>query len=220
MSGPTKEPALTNAIHDMFEQSKLLKPEIIVFNMGFHWLHSCPTRCPTDPRMVWRWVHYQQWLQSGLKLAKQVSAKLLLFKTVNYVCSDAFRGNFQSESRAYQDQDPNQLELCQATLKPLVNNNTEFPVSAQDTNDYCRFGSYTEIGSHHFNQQINDFVKNLEPMENLTVAVYNDHDVESCSYTKEGDGRHYHNLNLLRLRSMANLIQGIESCTALEKEPN
>jgi len=216
MAGLTEEPALTNAIRSMFEQSKLIQPEIIVFNFGIHWMQSCPTRCPTDPSIVFWWAHYQDWLQSGLKLAKQVNANILLFKTVNYICRDAFRGNFQSESRAYQDQDPNQLESCQATLKPLVNNHTEFPVSTQDTNDFCRYGSLTEIGSQHFNQQINAFVKNLEPMENLTVAVYNDHDVESCSYTKEGDGRHYHNLNLLRLRSMANLIQGIESCTALE----
>jgi hypothetical protein len=181
-------------------------------------MHLCTVRCPTDKHILWLWANYETWLQSILDLAVQVKAKIVLFKTVNFICEDAFRDAFQRASREYHDQNTTTIERCEAVLMKFVNTNNDtagdaFPVYTKDVQSYCRNGAFTERGVRHLNQQIYKFVNQLDPIEGLVVGVFNDHDVESCPYTTEGDGRHYHSLNLLRLRSMSYVIRGIELCT-------
>jgi len=40
----------------------------------------------------------------------------------------------------------------------------------------------------------------------MSNSVFNDYDVESCEFTKQSDGRHYHPLNLLRIRLLGHML--------------
>ena len=94
---------------------------------------------------------------------------------------------------------------------------------------FCLEGTFDETGVQHLNQRIRKFVESkqqeqeklqqqeLEEEEQFkaastpttTVAIFNDHDVFSCPYSKAEDGRHYHPLNLMRIRLLANMIQAL-----------
>ena len=46
---------------------------------------------------------------------------------------------------------------------------------------------------------------------NLTVDIYNDHDMEKCAYTSKWDGLHYHTLQIPRIRMLAHMIKCLDS---------
>ena len=40
-------------------------------------------------------------------------------------------------------------------------------------------------------------------------GIFDDHAIENCNYTGRADGRHYKELNLVRVRYLANLLQAL-----------
>ena len=83
-------------LDSMFKTAKEMKPDIIIANMGFHWLHLCPQRCPFSGKImtisesaIGLWLDYKEhWLERIHNLALISNTSLLLFKTTNFVCEE------------------------------------------------------------------------------------------------------------------------------------
>jgi hypothetical protein len=62
---------------------------------------------------------------------------------------------------------------------------------------------------------VNEFNTNNNNNNNnnnsMVVQIFNDHDMQDCSYTTEGDGRHFQGMNLLRIRLLLNQLDCILS---------
>jgi hypothetical protein len=71
------------------------------------------------------------------------------------------------------------------------------------------------IGAQYLNQRIHDFVEKYNAQHDCgngpIIQIFNDHDVESCDYTTHTDGRHYHYLNMLRIRLFMNQVQCVKN---------
>lgn len=214
MKGP---PATGEAMEDLvfkYKQNvKAMKPDIVVANLGLHWMHLFPTRSPTALNGVYRWLHYQGWMQNVVYLAQEAGTKILLFKTVNSICEDKFRDGYATWAKKYSTNDPLALELCHHKMQLLTASSwmLKHKFSEEEIDLFCRKGSMTEIGVQYLNEQIYDFV-NRTQVPGMAIGVFNDHDVERCQYTAAYDGRHYHGLVSARLRLLAHLIKETEEC--------
>lgn len=208
-----------------------------------HWLHLCGhARCPADGIVVKLWLNYKKdWLEKVYDFALKVKAKLLLFKTANFVCDDARTGDWATYSSLYLAQDSAVLENCAKIIESLVFPNKEdhqqqeqqqqqqlqsstFNFTKEQIRDYCQYGQFTEFGVQYLNRQIVDFVKEKQSnmvignINDTIVGLYNDHDVESCNTTKDAI-HHLEKGNVeLRVRLLANAIDEYDGC--IERSTN
>jgi hypothetical protein len=204
---------------------RLLQPDILVVNFGLHWLHLIAEqgRGRSVPLCaVQYWLHYEQdWLHQVTKVALKSHVKLLLFKTTNYMCIDNFWGDYSDAVAWYQRQDAYAINRCERELqrkRDYYHNSPEMVSSFVGLDDanltrYCEKGVFDEYGAKDLNHRIFEFVQEYNSKNNqlkssgLQMAVFNDHDTQSCTYSEPNDGRHYHPLNLMRIRLLANVIQ-------------
>jgi len=203
-------------INTMFLEGEELQPDVVVTNMGFHWVHLCghvDKFCPKHAGgvVIQRWLHYRvHWLQRVYDWAVKMNVKVLLFKTLNFICGDARTGDWATGDAAYTSFDKETIRNCTKRLEPLSG---PFLLSRTDIDDYCRHGQYTEVGVQHLNKVIVDFVNDVQNNpdgSNLTVGLFNDHDVENCDTTV--DGIHHRANLMLRGRLLANAIDNYLSC--------
>jgi len=213
-----------------------IRPDILVLNFGLHWLHLYPARPVADLCLVERWVHYEQWWDALVSLAEQVGTRLVLIKTTNRICEQHFTGDYkdsidtiakdreilQQQSRMVGDitaQNSNRT----ATFSDCIRHLTELVqregpevgiLSGEDVVQYCTKGTFDDWGVQYLNQRIVDYIHTrnkkapLGPKNQTTlVELFDDHSLENCQYTT--DGWHYHPLNLMRLRVMANMVQAL-----------
>ncbi|CAB9519951.1 Cyclin-Dependent Kinase [Seminavis robusta] len=206
----------------IFRQIRQIQPDILVANFGLHWLHliaSDPEHGRTVPLCaVQYWLDYQSaWLEQVTQVAQDSQVKLLLFKTTNFMCIDNFWGDYSDAVALYQRQDPYAISRCERTLQRLRDGHdnkhrgeTSILGDANLTR-YCQKGVFDEWGVKDLNHRVLEYVhqynQNNYKDTDMKVAVFNDHDIQSCAYSEPNDGRHYHPLNLMRLRLLANVIQ-------------
>ena len=87
---------------------------------------------------------------------------------------------------------------------------------------YCSEGTFDERGVQFLNDRMIQFVRTKQQQQQqqqqqnknnnntkIAVAIFNDHDLQSCPYTDITDGRHYKPLILSRIRVLANMIQAL-----------
>jgi hypothetical protein len=198
-----------------------LQPHVVVFNLGLHILHLAGEARDPTAEIVRLWIHYEKYLQAAINASAGVWAKLLLFKTTNFICIEKYNGLFMTASHRYNAHNTTTLKNCQRIVQgildadhkarslPLLDyNSTNATESFQDVAAFCRHGSFNENGVLHLNQRLRAFLtKGAQIPPHLDVGLFNDHDMQSCPYTAAKDGRHYHNLNLARIRLMANHLQ-------------
>mmetsp|Transcript_15978 Transcript_15978/g.34741 ORF Transcript_15978/g.34741 Transcript_15978/m.34741 type:complete len:427 (+) Transcript_15978:168-1448(+) len=186
------------------------RPDVVVFNLGLHILHFAgEARNPTVDT-VHIWIHYEEWLQAVINSSEAAGAKLLLFKTTNYICDARYTGRFAVANTRYRDQNVTTFETCQAQVQKVLDGeeSTKSTESYRDISNFCQHASFNENGVQYLNQRLRDFLKNNASVPSgLDVGLFNDHDMQTCRYTEVNDGRHYHNLNLARIRMMANHFQ-------------
>ncbi|CAB9526689.1 Cyclin-Dependent Kinase [Seminavis robusta] len=73
---------------------------------------------------------------------------------------------------------------------------------------YYHDAAFDEHGAQHLNQRTFDLLTKKENEgNNATIATFNENDLQSCGYTAIGDGRHYHDLNLIRIRLLEIVIK-------------
>jgi len=192
-----------------------IRPDILVVNMGLHWLHFYGLVRDTGPQAIVRWVHDETWLQQVLDRARdELGIKVLLFKTTNLVCDDKFNGPYSQAVKRYNALDDKTLAVCRNSVRAAFSQpDVHQHITDLQIANYCANGTLSNHGSDHLNQRLRHFVDDLEEQPGMYVGVFNDHDVQHCNYTKEGDGRHYHTLNLLRIRLLANYLQCASAST-------
>lgn len=196
--------------------NQLLKkrPNIIVANFGLHLLHLYAGGREPPVCFMQLWLNYESWLDEAVAIAEEVGAKLLLFKTTNLMCTEKFVDQYAISAPLFEQGDSATLNKCYYQVQQLINqdrsgNAKSFNVTVDKIKEYCRHGAFINHGVTYLNDRLFQHVKELQhhSSPNLTIAIYNDHDVESCNYTSIPDGRHYHPLNLVRIRLLANMIQ-------------
>ena len=209
-----------------------IKPQILVVNFGLHWLHLMGAGRDVPLCYVEAWLTYEDWLQSIVDMARaSESVKLLLFKTTNYVCEDLFWGDYADGAALYKEGSKNvdtARQTCRHLIQALVRDNTAGNglridmLGAENITRYCSKAVLDEYGVKDLNHRLLEFVQKRQPKGTLqqvtttnrtnikdamTIAIFNDHDLQSCAYSEPNDGRHYHPLNLMRIRLLANMIQ-------------
>mmetsp|Transcript_15111 Transcript_15111/g.32802 ORF Transcript_15111/g.32802 Transcript_15111/m.32802 type:complete len:112 (-) Transcript_15111:2616-2951(-) len=103
------------------------------------------------------------------------------------------------------------IEGCRKRLEPL---GKDMFLDPSDIEKYCKWGQLTDVGSRYLNDQMEDFVRNVQDSSStsgLTVGIYNDHDIESCSTTT--DAIHHKSAIVARIRLLANTIDSYSKCT-------
>ena len=198
------------------EMSTTIRPEILVVNFGLHWLQQYHGGRNLRGCVVRRWVDYAAWLDEVVWNAERMGVKVLLFKTTNLMCTSKFRGLYDTVNKLYEAGGSEILRRCQDSVRQAVRSDNE-NISEEDMALYCRKGAFNEAGSSYLNERLYKYVESANAKKESTssnqnrstmiIDVYNDHDVESCAYTNDMDGRHYHPLNLLRIRLLANTLQ-------------
>ena len=110
----------------------------------------------------------------------------------------------------------------------------------RDIQEYCSMATMDSRGVDYLNQKLEAFVEAFHANQtqhyqqqhhnsnrrvqqqqqeqqshphdpHLTVAIYNDHNIQSCDYTEKKDGLHFHSMNLARIRLLGNMIQCLYS---------
>ena len=187
---------------NVWQDIQAQRPEILVVNWGTHMLFR--------PRVqlcnVYQWLHYEQFiLERALQLARDVGTQLVLFKTTNRIC--------KNEERMREKHD----RMCNSTLTRWRDQARKdgYQMGGNFTNEelqlYTNHSILLDSSSQALNQRLNDFVAKLDhnalsKEHNMTVAIYNDHDMESCAYTPADDGIHFKSLQLPRIRLLAHTI--------------
>ncbi|CAB9522861.1 Cyclin-Dependent Kinase (Partial), partial [Seminavis robusta] len=166
-------------------------PDILIANWGLHMFY----RAILKPCNVDMWFHYEDWLHKVVQVAQQTgTVQLLLFKTTNLICHNLT-----------QQQQSTKQAKCREKLQHFQNEMTTLTES--DIQRYCENGLMLDRSARALNSRLERFVRALQPPPGLTVAIYNDYDLEDCRYTADNDGIHFHPLQLPRIRYMAHLIQ-------------
>ena len=209
----------------LWERVRRWQPNILVVNAGLHWLHFQGAGRDAPLAHVRLWVAYEEWMKEAIRLANDCGSSLLLFKTTNRICEEKYAGIYaDAVTRLAQERQgqnsttaPTFVDHCSQQLQDLQhqeprNTTVHSPrlLSKTDIVRYCREGTFDEVGVQHLNDRLFQFVRDMPPANatsNLTISIFNDHDVMSCNYTKATDGRHYHPLNLMRIRLLANMVQ-------------
>jgi hypothetical protein len=152
------------------------------------------------------WLNYEAWLDEVVQIAQVVDARVLLFKTTNLMCTAKFTGVYATANNLYEAKDPAILQTCREKAGRAVRDGgAQSRVGEEDIENYCFNGTFNEAGASYLNERVRKFVeKNQNISAKLFMGIYNDHDVETCPFTGGGDGRHYHPLNMLRIRLLAN----------------
>ncbi|KAL7525969.1 hypothetical protein ACHAXR_001246 [Thalassiosira sp. AJA248-18] len=215
-TGPEKD----KIVDEMFTKVQEMKPQILVANMGLHWMHLCGVTnwCarPGQGLLIKNWVNYKGWLQRVYDMAVRVNSSLLLFKTTNFMCNEKKKGKWGVASSKYLSFDNKTIEDCYQMNSPHSDSDN---ISKRQIYNYCKYGQQTEIGTEYLNHQIREFVteknENRPSNSKLTLAVFDDHDVQGCNSTEDGI---HHKGNLpLRIRLLANTIESYSECASLYK---
>lgn len=185
-------------------QVKQINPEILIVNMGLHWLHLGKTRF-TQPCTLVRWLNYESWLDEVIYESRLMNVKLLLLKTTNMVCHEKYHGEYATQERLFREKDTGTLQACYELMHSQVPE-----ASMADVRKYCEFGTMNNIGSIHLNRRLFKYVKKRIKSKlrksSLRVEIFDDNRIQHCNYTKDKDGRHFHPLNMMRLRLLGNYI--------------
>lgn len=203
----------------LWDHVRVIQPHIWMVNFGLHWLHLEGEGRDVPLCYVQAWLQYEDFLEQVVRVARESNVKLLLFKTTNKICTDHFRGDYADGVARYQrpDTSGDALTKCHHLIRDLIPSYAQIPTeifSAKNVKRYCQKAVMDEFGVKDLNHRLLEFVQHKQRQlvqedatNNLTIAIYNDHDLQSCTYSAPEDGRHYHPLNLMRIRLLGNMIQ-------------
>ncbi len=193
---------------DAYEAMRDYEPDIIVANVGLWMLHFQARSRDKEGCVAHAWVYYEHWLENTLQIAEEVGARALFFKTTNTICSEKYTNAYLKANELYEMMDSETLLDCFNSIK--FTHMMESLLSDDNIHNYCANGTFNNRGSAHLNQRLYNFVESHQQKTSLALHVFDDNIIKSCDYTQRGDGRHYHPLNLVRIRLLAHLISCIE----------
>lgn len=215
-------------------QKTLDKPDIIIFNAGMHLLHLTPMRALKHQTYVC-WVHYESLLEKLLQLGLDSGASALIAKSTNKICNERLPTDMKKFAKSYHRKEAS-LKACldfvelQEKEERQGTPDEDFEVLSQSQREeICNLGILDESGSSYLNERMskwaqeqqmekpkelvlnNDDKRDSESTTDIRhirtrLQYFNDHDVESCEFTDDQDGRHYPRLSLVRLHLLAILL--------------
>ena len=171
------------------------RPDVVHLTFGLHWLHFLGAGRDVDACNVQRWLGYEEWLDTTINAFHAAGAHTIVVKTVNSICDQAYAGNYSRAASLYGKLDPHVLAECESILG-------RWSIDRSARIEYCKHGTMTEHGVTHLNQRI---VRHLHSDPRI-AAIVDDAALLSCNYTTQNDGRHYHTLNLVRIRYLATVL--------------
>ena len=184
--------------------------DVVIANMGMHWLHFVGRGRPAGLCVAKKWIHFErEWLEETAKQAEALGARLLMFKTINPIVSERFVGRYRRADRLYARGDKNVLDECYRILRG-GDPEQVLVESDGDLRSYCANGTFNERGVSRLNDRMRRFVEERgggNGDSGMRIVVFNDHDVLTMNYTERADGRHYHPLNLMRIRLLGNYLR-------------
>lgn len=92
-----------------------------------------------------------------VQLAREVGAKILLFKTLNFICSEKYTDGYAKAHTMYSAKDSiaRLTNECFQDLRDQIS----AEVGDADVRSYCYNATFNERGSTHLNQRMDAFVK-------------------------------------------------------------
>lgn len=209
-------------LSNMFNVTKQLQPNIIVTNMGIHWLHFYNIARDVSLEGLQRWIHYEEWLQQVFDFAySETQATVLLYKTTNFICDKKLYDSFQVANDGYEARNPDILRKCNASVSQLDPIYFSTEQGQSHVLEYCVNGTINNRGTSALNRRMRSYLQETNLLrthyrENsslppLHVDIFDDNIFQSCDYCSGNDGMHYHKLNLLRARMMANQVACLQS---------
>jgi hypothetical protein len=183
VAGPTRTPAA--AFQRAWKLVASLKANIVVVNMGLHFLHFYGHGRDTEGPSIHAWVNYEVWLQTALEQIISAGAKTILFKTTNFICEEKYVGAFATGNILYRQKDNATLAKCN---KLAYEEGKPHQLTGDNITNYCELGVFNENGAGYLNERLSVFVKSLPEMPGIKTGIFNDHDVEQqCQHTGTGD---------------------------------
>jgi hypothetical protein len=210
IAGPA---AFERSFQEAWKVVASFKSNIVVVNMGLHFLHIFGHGRDTEGPNINAWVNYEVWLQTALERIVSAGAKTILFKTTNFICEEKYVGAYATGNILYRQKDHATLAKCNELA---YDKGKPHQLTRDNITKYCELGVFNANGAGYLNERLLVFVKSLPEITGVKIGIFNDHDVEQCQHTEYGDGRHYHESILLRLRMLGNQIQ----CMAPREEQN
>lgn len=184
------------------------QPKVVVANAGLWLLHM---KHYWGLSQIIPWLNYESILEALLLAAENSGAEILLFKTTNFICERRYRNAWKTAQELYSQYDPKTIGECV----------TAFGESHPDVEEslavrYCSDGVIIGRGSDGLNKRLYQFVEDAQRRlqksgSSLKMAVFNDHDMQSCDTTTSSDGRHHYKMNLARARLLGNYINCLNS---------
>lgn len=195
------------------------RPKVILANIGLHMLHM--QNYGRSVNTIRPWLEYENFLEGVLATAEASDVEVVLFKTTNFVCDEKYRREWKVGRNKYLSGDSETLDKCFSSIRE----HNPDTISNDDIKSYCENAVISDHGAEALNKRLYQFVGNTNvrlQLRNspLKIAVFNDHDIESCEYTMKGDGRHYHKLNLARVRLLGNYLDCLYSRNELFEGPS
>jgi len=212
-------------------QRTLFNPDVIVFNAGLHLLQLIPHR-KLNHYMYTGYIEYESILQTLLQVSMDSHAPAILAKSTNRVCDKKMGPDYKDHNKKYKTHKMKTLKTCDRILeqqeeekqkeaKGKQENVTILSKSQRD--EICRFGAFNDKGSSLLNNRMSKWVRQMRyKMANQTalsrhqgisvnsrLQYFNDHDIESCEFTRDGDGRHYEKQVFVRLHLLAIMLDCI-----------
>ena len=191
---------------DEYDAIKNFRPTILVANVGLWWFHFQKRGRERSVCIVDKWLKYEEWLDGILNLAEEAGVEVLLFKTTNLICDEKYQGEMATANDLYSSRDEQTVQKCFRSFRPKMMSAT----TDADILNYCINGTMNAIGSDHHNQRLLQFVKDRKHATTLKLAVLPDRNIQSCQFTGMLDGRHYHQMNLARIRLLGNVVMSLK----------
>eukprot|EP00970_Alexandrium_tamarense_P009194 scaffold1813_cov185-Alexandrium_tamarense.AAC.9 len=191
---------------DEYDAIKNFRPTILVANVGLWWFHFQKRGRERSVCIVDKWLKYEEWLDGILNLAEEAGVEVLLFKTTNLICDEKYQGEMATANDLYSSRDEQTVQKCFRSFRPKTMSAT----TDADILNYCINGTMNTIGSDHHNQRLLQFVKDRKDATTLKLAVLPDRNIQSCQFTGMLDGRHYHQMNLARIRLLGNVVMSLK----------
>ena len=187
-------------------------------NYAFHWLHLCPLRSHRGDK-VKLWLEYKDlWLAQVHSLAVEIGAELVLYKTANFVCDEKRTGDYAEKAIGYLNGQQDLLEECFEMYKGYSESHG---IPLDKIRLYCERGHFTEDGVQYLNDQVWEFVRDLQSSNVAegypVVGVFDDRAVEGCWSTSDAI-HHKHDIMPMRIRLLANTIDAYSQCNATVAE--
>jgi hypothetical protein len=191
--------------------------DLVVFNVGLHLFHLIgPTNVHNMlPAAYQAWINYELMIKDFIKLSIKKKPKIILIKTTNIVCDGKFMNAWSDLSKKYNNNDKETINYCidhvsKATNISTTNNKTV--ITTNQISKLCQFGAMTSKGSIFLNERMKNVINDIQINDdefissNITLGIYNDHDLQSCELSRKGDGRHYKKTLLSRINLLAIML--------------